>query len=340
MRAVLAFLALAACASAPPVEAPRPAFADGWIEAVAIVRDLDRTEAFFTDVAGYERIGDGATPRAVLDAWGLGEDATGEERLLAEPGEQRGFVRLVSLSGAGEAGEIRPAAGFQDTGAIAGLNVRVIDIDAAYARMEAAGWRPFAPVVRFSVEAFAVAEAIFRGPDGLVIGLIERERPPLGPEWRMADGELSRPNNAFVVAADLGRALAFYEGELGWSVFLRDEGPAAPPGPNLYGWPHDYVSGVRRSVAWTHPAGGGEGSVALMALSAEGRDLSARSAPPNLGWSALRLWRPAPADGQVSAPHRLSPYGCVTLSTQIDPEGVRLETLSPATGCEGAPADG
>ncbi len=349
------FLALAGCAAGvnargatdtSALEGPDSSNSDwtqagGWIEAVAIVSDLDRAERFFINVAGYQRLHAGAVDPVLLRAWGLPAGARGRERVFTEPGETRGRVRLVALEDAGPQVEIRSAGQFFDTGAIAGFNVRVRDIDVAFAAMQRAGWRPFAETVRFSVEEFAVAEAVFRGPDGLVIGLIERERPALGPQWRMPVEALSRPNNAFVIAPDLDAARAFYEDVLGWSAFLTDQGPAAAPGPNLYGWPHDLAPQVTRNVVWLHPDGGGEGSVAFLSFGGvEGRALADRAAPPNLGWVALRLAAP-PAlqsgdrpgeDGRGAAALRLAPYGCVRLSAAIDPAGVRLEFLTPAPG--------
>jgi hypothetical protein len=306
---------------------------DGWIEAVAIVREAGRVDAFFRNTAGYERIHAGRLGPEVIAAWNLDPQVSGQEWLYREPGAARGFVRVIVLAGIADQGEARPAGQFHDTGGIAGMNVRVHDIDAAYARMQAAGWRAFAPVVRFSVEGFRVAEAVFAGPDGLVIGLIERQAPPLGPEWAMHEAALSRPNNAFVLSGDLPASLASFAAT-GWQPFLRDEGPAAPEGPNLYGWPHELPARVSREVVWVHPHKGGEGSVALMSLKGvSGRDFSASAGPPHYGWVVLRRLSDAPAPADASTPYVQPPYGCVRLAAVTGPEGVRRETFHRVDAC-------
>ncbi|MEM9182372.1 MAG: hypothetical protein AAGB27_04385 [Pseudomonadota bacterium] len=307
----------------------------GWIEATAIVRSLDRHEAFFVDVGGYEVRYTGETSPAILRYWGLGEQVTGREMLLAEPESARGFIRLVALAGAGHQREIRSAGQFFDSGGIMGLNVRVSSISKTFERAQASGWRPLSDPVWFSVEDFSVGEAIFLGPDGLSIGLIERKKPPLGPEWVLTDGTFSRPNNAFVITADLPSSRAFYLGELSWKPFLEDTGPAAQPGMNLYGWPHNRVEDVERHVVWWHPDEGGEGSLAQIQLrGATGRDFSQSTAPPNLGWVALRHF--SDDDSTETAPGPffiLEPYGCVRLRHRVDPDGVRHEFLLRSSGC-------
>ena len=315
----------------------KPEQVDGWIEAVAIVRDLGSVEAFFLQTGDYVRIHTGPIAPEILRLWALDPNVEGREVLLAEPGTHRGFLRLVELSGVDRQVEARSAGLFFDTGGIMGLNFRVRDIDLTFRRVQAAGWRPLSEPVRFSVEEFKVAEAIFLGPSGLVIGLIERERPALGPEWRMRPGRLARPNNAFLTTASMPATLAFYEQQMGWQVFLQDQGEAASPGMNLYGWPHNVVATVNREVAWVHPATGGEGSIALISfIDVEGRDFAATAAPPNLGWTALRTWTAKPPNSKantVSSPTLLAPYGCVRIEVHTDPGAVRLEQLQIAAGC-------
>ncbi len=311
---------------------------DGWIEATAIVRSLDRQQAFFQGVGGYEVRHEGPAHRSLLRYWGLDEQVTGQEMLLAEPGAKRGFVRLIALNGVEGQKEIRSAGLFFDSGGIMGLNVRVSSIAKTFTRTQAAGWRPLSDPVWFSVDDFSVAEAIFLGPDGLAIGLIERQKPPLGPEWALTDGTFSRPNNAFVITADLEASETFYRGDLSWQPFLEDSGPAAKPGMNLYGWPHNRVADVDRQVVWWHPDGGGEGSLAQIQLrGATGRDFSRRAAPPNLGWVALRHIVETRVNVTTgSNPFLLPPYGCVSATHRVDPDGVRHEFLHTSSGCSKA----
>ncbi|MEZ5514302.1 MAG: hypothetical protein R3F58_10580 [Steroidobacteraceae bacterium] len=327
--------------AATKASAAQPEKVDGWVEAVAIVRQLERSEQFFLETAGYERRHTGPLSPQLIRFWRLPVGATGRMSLLAEPGANRGYIRLVELANAGAQMEIRSAGQFFDTGGIMGLNVRVRDIDVAFARLQSAGWRPYAQPVRFAVEEYSVAEAIFQGPDSLVVGLIEREEPALGPEWTMGVNALSRPNNAFATTSDLEADLRFYEQHFGWRRVLTDKGPAAKAGPNLYGWPHNFVADVQREVVWVHPRAAAEGSVAMIQLrGADGRDFSDRAGPPNFGWVSLRTWsdgklaRKSVADRrQTSAPVNLFPYGCVVIKLATSPSGVSVEQLTAAKGC-------
>ena len=144
-----------------------------------------------------------------------------------------------------------------------------------------------------------------------------------------------------VATSDLEADLRFYEQHFGWRRVLTDKGPAAKAGPNLYGWPHNFVAGVQREVVWVHPRAAAEGSVAMIQLrGADGRDFSDRAGPPNFGWVSLRTWsdgklaRKSVADRrETSAPVDLFPYGCVVITSATSPSGVRVEQLTAAKGC-------
>lgn len=342
---ILSVMGLLGCQDSAPSQNIRPtnvpATVQGWIEAAAIVRDLESQTAFFTQIAGYDIIHQGPTPPAILNAWNLPASAQGREVLLREPGEARGYVRLIELSGVPGQIEARSAGTFIDTGGVMGVNVRVRDIEKTFDKLQAASWRPLSNPVSFAVEEFSVSEVLFLGPDGLVIGLIERQKPPLGPEWRMKAGDLSRPNNAFIITSDIKAASDFYETEFGWTPVLEDKAEqAAASGMNIYGWPHTLAAKVKRHVIWFHPnneAAAREGTIALIELDGvEGRDFSAMAAPPNYGWTSLRTWtdaQSAPPNTQ-SAPFHMPPYGCAALSIVRDRDGAQIERLSPSEACE------
>lgn len=313
----------------------------GWIESTAIVRNAEKQADFFTRVAGYENIFSGPVSPEVLKLWKLPQTITGQEILLKEPGESRGFIRLIELSNVDGQLEARSAGTFIDTGGIMGLNLRVKDIQKTFAKLQAAGWRPLSDPVSFSVESFSVSEAIFMGPDGLVIGLIERQKPALGPEWRMPPGKLSRPNNAFVMTSNIEQAAQFYQESLGWFSFLEDKADeAAQSGMNIYGWSHNMAQSVKRHVIWMHPeqtADKREGTIALIKLDGvQGRDFSARTRPPSLGWASLRLLSDGDEAGfqEQSQPFQLYPYGCVIISVDHDFDGTQLEHLRASSGCK------
>lgn len=318
-----------------------PAPVQGWIETTAIVRDIEQHTAFFIDVAGYEKVYSGETSPEILKAWGLPISASGFEALLREPGESRGYIRLIELSGVPHQIEARSSGTFIDTGGIMGLNVRVKGIQNVFEKIQATGWRPLSDPVTFSVDNFSVSEALFLGPDGLVLGLIERQKPALGPEWRMPTGKLSRPNNAFVITSDIEQASEYYKSELGWHSFLEDKADkAAATGMNIYGWPHKLVENVKRHVVWLHPDQAfdkREGTIALIKLEGvQGRDFSQRARPPNYGWVSLRTWSQSvdKTFGEGRSAFQIFPYGCVTLSVTHDLDGTQIEHFRPSQDCE------
>ena len=330
--------------SAPSAIAKAP---ERWDEAVAIVRDVEQLTRFFTSVAQYEVIASGAVAQGELVSLGLDASTRGTFALLREPGQTRGAIRLIQLDTNLLQVEARSSATLFDTGGIAGLNVRVDDIDAAFAKMQAAGWRAFADPLMVRRSNYAVAEAIFRGPDGLVIGLIERSQPALGPQWQLTDGRLSRPSHAFAVVADIAEERAFFAQRLGWESFLSDRGAAGAAGPNLYGWPHNLVSRVARNVEWLHGArdparSGSEGAIALMQFEGlEGRDLSRRTAAPNFGFIALRLLgetdpNAAPMIEGERIPN-VAPYGPQRITTMRSPAGIVVQVLRDPTPRAPAP---
>jgi hypothetical protein len=184
--------------------------------------------------------------------------------------------------------------------------------------------------VEFVVPPFRVREAMMAGPDGIVLGLLERVEPPLaGPAW---ESLVSRPVTAFATTAAPEETAALLE-RVGLRVRLSFDGPAAEPGPNLFALPHNVVATARRSVRWWQAAGREEGTIATIAFTGlEGRSHAAGAAPPALGLFTLRLpvsdvERRCAAAGASAAALVAAPYGPLRGCSIRLPDGAMLDLL-------------
>jgi catechol 2,3-dioxygenase-like lactoylglutathione lyase family enzyme len=154
-----------------------------------------------------------------------------------------------------------------------GLNVRVRSIDAVFARLQRAGWQGLSDPVTFKVPPYTVREVMVTGPDGLTLSLIERVDPPIVPDWSsLWSGAIT----VFEADADPAASDAFYGKILGLKARLSYDGPAAEPGMNLFGLPHDVVGRTQRRVQWWQEQGGSEGIIAPLAF----RGITGRRFPP------------------------------------------------------------
>lgn len=266
----------------PPVE-----LAGGFTEAVITTADAEGWIEMLTMVAGWE-----VRHRAPLSAgeaalWDLPETTRGETVLLANRGEDRGYLRLVALRGV-EQEHIRIDDRPWDTGGIFDFNMRVADMEATRAALHARGWSGESPPVRFTFGPFTVVEWIVRGPDGARIAMIQRVAPEL-EGWPNLTA-LSRVFNSTTTVEDIEEGRAFLEDVLGMQLYLESRRPSGAPGPNVLGLPHNVTTMIARDVLIMHPEGVNEGSVELLQfVGGPGADLSGRTARHNLGVSTLRF---------------------------------------------------
>lgn len=313
----------------------------GWREAVLSVRNLDRWAATLAAVGRWEVAWRGAADPRLADAWRLPESARIDEMLLRNPGTDRGFVRLVRITGVPQQ-PIRSNGQTWETGGIFDLNVRVTDVAARFAELQARDWQGYADPIRFTFGPFVVREWLGRGPDGIVFALIQREQPPL-EGWPLIRG-FSRSFNSTQIVSDLDASLDFYVGLLGFEVYVETEGPSPAPGPNVLGLPYELAAEISRHTVIVDPAGRNEGSVELIEFDGiSGRDFAERARPPNLGVLALRFpvddlpalaKRLADRNWPLEARSRLAlpPYGEVELLALRGPNGEWLEFFEAAGG--------
>ena len=259
----------------------------GYQEAVFSVSDIESWATFFEEEAGWAVIHDGDIDDALLAGWELPKTAAARELLVGNPGTERGFVRLVQFDGVPQK-QIRSNAQSWDTGGFFDVNLRVLNMEQKFADLQRRGWQAAADPVKFSFGPFVVNEWLARGPDGIVIALIERLQPPLEGNPHLRD--MGRLINATQVVADIDAAREFYKNDLGFETYLDHSGPSKQEGPNVLGLPHNLTATIPRHVSILHPQGTNEGSVELLQFEgATGSDYSTLASPPNLGVLMLRF---------------------------------------------------
>ena len=293
----------------------------GYQEAIFSVSDATEYVSFFEQVAGWTSLYSGDVDATILAAWGLPETVSARQIVVANPGTTRGYVRLVEFAGA-EQLQIRSGAQSWDTGGYFDVNSRVINMDTKFVEMQARDWQASSDPVQFGFGPFEVKEWLARGPDGIVLALIERIKPPLEgwPHLR----EMSRLFNATQVVADIDSARDFYVNKLGFEVYLEHVGASRVAGPNVLGMPYNIATEIPRHVYIVHPDGSNEGSVELLHFEGlDGADYSARAIPPNLGILMLRF---PVADIDAFAAH----ISAEDIEVAMPPTNVMLEPYGPA----------
>lgn len=329
------FLILIAACFSTSASVAESLVSGGHQEAVFSVSDIDSWTDFFEEIADWEVIHNGAVEHVILAAWDLPAAVSAREVLVGNPGTERGYVRLIQFEGAAQQ-QIRSNAQSWDTGGIFDVNSRVLDMQQKFADLQGENWQAVSDPVEFSFGPFVVKEWLARGPDGIVIALIERVQPPLEGHPHLR--EMGRLINSTQIVSDIEEARDFYMSKLGFQSNLEHNGTSMEAGPNVLGLPHNLAAKISRSVSILHPQGLNEGSVELLQFEgATGVDFSLRAVPPNLGILMLRFpvsdmsafFAHIESQGiEIAVPVTetlLPPYGHVALMAIRGPGGVWLE---------------
>ncbi|TVQ41084.1 MAG: hypothetical protein EA370_02715 [Wenzhouxiangella sp.] len=313
--------------------------AEPWREAVISVRDPDSAARFFVEVGGFEELDRGQLGADEIDYWQLDAGAAGEFLLLRAANTDHGFLRLVRFDGV-EQRPIRVGARAWDSGGYFSLMMRARDLDSVYDDALALGWMSESEPVRFDFGPSVLANVVLKGPDGINIALYERLEPPLDEFWQFE--RLSQPFNAMQMVADIERADAFFTGVLGMTHFWAGDYLDPAPGPNNFGLPQNLTTEIPRSTRILQPKPGETGRLELMQfVGLDGRDLSERAKPPNLGILSVRY--PVADDGAALADIEsaggsawrgpaeidLPPYGRVNIFAVRAPDAAIVEIFSP-----------
>ena len=318
----------------------------GWKEAVTLVADLDRWCVMADTVCGWTLAHRGPVDRSVLDAWGLDQNVAGEEALFHCGDEPQGWVRFVSLTGVEDQQRIRAGAASWETGGIFSLMVRSKNLKRVFNNALDAGWTSIADPVSFEYNDRVLANVILRGPDGVCFGVYERVNPPLDG-WDHIK-QISQPFNCMQIVRSRDATRDFHRDALGFSAYVNDSSKATEQKDSQFGHPRNMTTDIETHAAIMHPRGvlgapeRDNGRVELIQWEGlEGRDLTERARPPNLGHMALR-W--AVTDVKASAkriadagyalfadiqPVTLHPYGTVQLCSVRTPDGVVYDLFQP-----------
>lgn len=312
----------------------------GWQEAVLSVIDLDAWQAQLKDIAGWDTTLKGDVDRRLLTQWGLSDEVTAKFVVMQNPGETQGLVRLIQFSGA-EQVQIRSSAQSWDTGGFLSLLIRSRGVDQNFADARRYQWTGYNdPVTLHLGPERRLRNVVLRGPDGINFGVYERVVPGLDG-WPNIK-KMSRPFNSMQIVKDRDATAAFYTDVLGYESAMLGNSPASSVESNNFGLPANLVTSTALKSAIMHPVGGETGRVEFVEWDGlEGRDLSARAVPPNLGILTLRF----PVSNAVARAREiedrggslraqpstvsLPPYGDVTLFSVTTPDGVFLEFFQP-----------
>ncbi|MFW5816856.1 MAG: CpcT/CpeT family chromophore lyase, partial [Wenzhouxiangella sp.] len=226
-----------------------------------------------------------------------------------------------------------------DSGGYFSLMMRARGRESVYRDALALGWTAESEPVRFEFPPSVLANVVLKGPDGINIALYERLEPPLDAFWQFE--RLSQPFNAMQMVADIDRADAFFTSVLGMAHFWAGDYLDPEPGPNNFGLPHNLTTEIPRRTRILQPKAGETGRLELMQFAGlDGRDLSERARPPNLGIVSVRypvadaeaaLVQVRAAGGEAwrgPATINLPPYGRVRVFAVRAPDGAIVELFS------------
>lgn len=256
------------------------------------VADLDASLGFYADTLGLERIDSGVLQGGDFERyWRLPAGTTARWAFLGHGTDPVGRIQLIEFSGT-DRRQARPA-GLRRAVGLFNLNIYASDIRRDYARLQAQGFRFWSEPAHnnFGPAVGETMEASFDGPDGVVINLIQLltddPRTVIGHITQFIDG-YGRTATGFTsvvttahTVTDMDKALAFYYGPLGMTLFLESvlEGPVTNRALSLP------AEARTRSVI---VQGNHEyGKIALAsALNYEIPSLVAEALPPNIGYLA------------------------------------------------------
>jgi catechol 2,3-dioxygenase-like lactoylglutathione lyase family enzyme len=310
----------------------------GYSEAGICVSRLEDWVQFFCAQGGWALLHSGETDARLARLWPEHGTRPVREALLARPGNSGGQVRLFQFTGVAQR-SIRAGAMPWDTGGIFDLDLRVDDLHAWHRKLSRQGWGGIAPPVDWQFGQLQVREWLARGPEGVVLALIQRlwpelEGPAIGPGFGHAF-------NSSQTVADVDTAVAFYT-QLGFQTLVDHRAPLEGGGGAVLGIPAGQCDTQAVELVIMQPQGQMEGSVELVCLPGmPGKRLDALAMPHNLGLNLLRFpvagiealaarLAAMPAAGTTAITQtELAPYGQVKLLACRSPDGAWLEFFEP-----------
>ncbi|MGK0498585.1 MAG: hypothetical protein ACJAYG_000216 [Oceanicoccus sp.] len=261
----------------------------GYREAVLNVNQLEKMEQDLTQILHYEARYRGQADKAQSAFWQAPEASSIDEVLVGPSDTDFGLVRIVRLNGVDNQ-PIRPAGKPWEAGGIYDLDIRVRDVQKVYDELELAGWTGIHTPFQYTMGPSEVKHCELFGPDRVVLALIERIAPPLGP-----DAGFDQVSNAFnstqlLYEDELEHHHDFYQNVLGFECFVETEIKWADPGENIFGLPWNIAAESSAPVYIYHPEGKMAGSLETCALRGlTGQHYGEFASPRNRGTTTLRF---------------------------------------------------
>ncbi len=332
----LALLA-SSTAQSKPVSHVTPITGKGWQEAVVHVANPEPWVSFLTQDAGWRVMSRGRIDASVIAAWNLPTTVTATEILLGNPGDTKGWVRLVTLRGIASQ-PIRPAAQAWDPGGWFSLMTRSRDASAIYNKAIARGWTAYNSPQEFSFGGVALRNVVIRGPDGVNVAIYERLSPKL-EGWETITG-ISRVFNVMTMVKDFEAERKFFQDGLGFGAWFVGNYEDQTPVATNFGLPVNLSTSTPRRSGILWESQGEDGRVEVMRfVGLEGVDQSARASFANRGIVSIRIpvanlaaWTARARTAGIvvhaaGAPVRLSPYGMVRHAWVQSPNGGIVEAF-------------
>jgi catechol 2,3-dioxygenase-like lactoylglutathione lyase family enzyme len=324
-------------AQSKPANQVTPITGKGWQEAVVHVANPEPWVSFLTQDAGWRVMSRGRIDASVIAAWNLPATVTATEILLGNPGDTKGWVRLVTLRGIASQ-PIRPAAQAWDPGGWFSLMTRSRDATAIYNKAIARGWTAYNSPQEFSFGGVALRNVVIRGPDGVNVAIYERLSPKL-EGWETITG-ISRVFNVMTMVKDFEAERKFFQDGLGFGAWFVGNYEDQVPVATNFGLPVNLSTSTPRRSGILWESQGEDGRVEVMRfVGLEGVDQSARVSFANRGIVSIRIpvadlaaWtaRARTAGILVHAagtPVRLLPYGMVRHAWVQSPNGGIVEAF-------------
>lgn len=333
----IALTAAPAAATTPRVT--MPVTGKGWQEALVHVANPDPWISFFTEDAGWAAVGHGAIDPTIIAAWGLPPLVTGREVILRNQGDDKGWVRLVTLQGINSQ-PIRPAAQAWDPGGWFSLMTRSRDATAIYNKAIARGWTAYNSPQEFTFGGVILKNVVIRGPDGVNVAIYERVSPKL-EGWETIRG-ISRVFNVMTMVKDFEAERLFFQEGLGFGAWFVGDYEDTTPVATNFGLPVNLSTTTPRRSAILWESQGEDGRVEVMRfVGLEGVDQSARATFANRGIVSVRIPVPDLAAWAARARAKgievrltnglvtIAPYGRVRHAWVRSPHGNIVEAFEP-----------
>jgi len=318
---------------------PGPRVTRGFHEVVLSVYDFDRIARPLEGVGAFKLQSLPDAPPGQFKAWRVPAGCTRIEQAYLAPigtNHGRGGLRLVKFHGVPQR-VMRSSQRSWDTGGIFDIDVFSRDCDAVYAKLQTYGWTALGDPVRYQEAQFDVKQVVAIGPDGLMVAIIQRFKPPVDDLEKF--DAMSNIFNSTQMVADYDRSAKFYRDVLGWPATLEFTiDSQAEPGVDVLGLPMPQAEKAERKIGMFKPADSPDGAIELIENSTmRGKDFSAHCVAPNIG--ILSLLIPVPDAAALAAAvvargghlysnlstFELHPHGAVSSFSTRSPEGAILE---------------